>query len=114
MTTKKRGPAPSPAVARVDADARQRAYGPNWRWLSFPVFAAFVLGALIASFVDRPDTDFAVGIRILLVIAAAYCFAHILAMYLVAPRIRARRGLDNAARPPRKEAYEDELVYKDE
>ena len=79
---------------------------PDWRWLTFPVFAAFVFGALVASFLDRPNTDFAVGVRIALVLLAAYCFIHIITMYLILPRRRPRSE--------RKAKYEDELVYDDD
>jgi hypothetical protein len=78
---------------------------PDWRWLTFPVFAAFVFGALIASFLDRPNTDFAVGVRIVLVLLAAYCVIHIVAMYVILPR-RVRRT--------REIKYDEELVYDDE
>lgn len=80
--------------------------GRDWRWRSFPVLAAFVFGALIASFLDRPDTDFAVGVRIVLVIAAAGCLAHIVVAYVIAPRRH-----DSTVGKPKETAYEDELVY---
>jgi hypothetical protein len=78
---------------------------PDWRWLSFPVFAAFVLGALVASFLDRPNTDFAVGVRIVLVLLSAYCVIHIVAMYVIVPR---------RTRAKREPTYEDELVYDEQ
>jgi hypothetical protein len=78
---------------------------PDWRWITFPVFAAFVFGALIASFLDAPNTDFAVAVRIVLVFAGAYCFIHIVAVYLILPRRRPRQT--------RKAAYDEELVYED-
>jgi hypothetical protein len=79
---------------------------PDWRWISFPVFAAFVFGALIASFLDAPNTDFAVAVRIVLVFASAYCVIHIFAMYVILPRRRTRTSSQ-----PR---YEDDLVYNDD
>lgn len=81
---------------------------PDWRWISFPVFAAFIFGALIASFLDRPNSDFAVGVRIFLVLASAYCVIHIFAMYVILPRRRARLDPSSSAH------YEDELVYGDD
>ena len=78
---------------------------PDWRWISFPVFAAFIFGALLASFLDKPNTDFAVAVRIFLVFAAAYCVIHIFAMYVILPRRRSR----STAKPE----YEEELVYDD-
>ena len=44
-------------------------------------------------------------VRIVLVFAAAYCFIHIVAVYLVLPRRRPRGSP--------KPKYDDELVYED-
>jgi len=82
---------------------------PAWRWRTFPVLAAFVFGLLVASFIDRPDSDFAVGVRIAAVIAAAACAAHIFVAYVIAPR-RARGREPGASAGA---AFEDELVYDD-
>jgi len=83
---------------------------PTWRWRTFPVLAAFVFGVLVASFIDRPDSDFAVGVRIVAVIAASACAAHIFVVYVMAPR-RTRNG--NGAGASDEAAFEDELVYDD-
>lgn len=100
-------PSPSPVVA----DSRQRGHGPRWEWRTFPVVAAFVFGALVASFLDQPNTDFAVGVRILLLVAAAGCMAHMFVGYVIIPRRMAARGVT-----PRvdEEPYEDSAQYADE
>ena len=110
-TSKGKRPQRSPAVTAVDADARRRAYGPRWKWRTFPVVAAFVFGALVASFLDQPNTDFAVGVRIALLVVAAGCMAHMFVGYVIVPRRMAARGI-----PPRaeEESYSDELVFEDE
>ncbi|MBI5289978.1 MAG: hypothetical protein HY873_13475 [Chloroflexi bacterium] len=85
---------------------------PTWRWRTFPVLAAFVFGLLVASFIDRPDSDFAVGVRIAAVIAAAACLAHIFVAYVIAPRrLRTRTGADGSGDDHA--AFEDELIYDD-
>jgi hypothetical protein len=75
----------------------------DWRWRTFPVLAAFVFGALVASFIDQPDSNFAVVVRVMLVLAAAYCVIHIAVVYFMLPR---REG-DDADLDA---GYEDELV----
>jgi hypothetical protein len=83
----------------------------SWRWRTFPVLAAFVFGVLLASLIDRPDSGFAVGVRIVAVIAAAACAAHIFVAYVIAPR---RTRATSTEKAPTDDAeYEDELVYKD-
>jgi hypothetical protein len=72
------------------------------------VLAAFIFGALLASMLERPESDFALGVRIGLVIAAALCFAHIVTAYVIAPR----RG--KAASGGDSETFEDELVYEED
>ncbi len=85
--------------------------GPNWRWRTFPVMAACVLGALVASFLDRPDTAFAVGVRMALVLAAAFCVAHIFIMYVVVPgRRRARSAVEGGIEDEAE--FEEELVFE--
>ena len=88
--------------------------GPDWRWRTFPVLAAGVFGALVASFLDRPDTAFAVGVRMTLVLAAAYCVAHMAIMYIVLPRrMRARAADAGVAGEIENEAdFEEELVFE--
>jgi peptidoglycan/LPS O-acetylase OafA/YrhL len=80
-----------------------------WRWLTFPVLAAFVFGVLVASFIDRPDSDFAVAVRIVAVVLSAACLAHIVGRYVIVP-MRMRGGRADAVQEP----YVEELVYEDE
>jgi hypothetical protein len=84
--------------------------GGGWKWRTFPVVAAFVFGALAASLIDRPDNDFVLGVRVMLVLAAAYCVAHIAVVYVLLPRRRGARGSGVGDVVE----YEDELVYEDE
>ncbi len=85
---------------------------PGWRWRTFPVLAAFVFGVLLASLIDRPDSGFAVGVRIAAVIAAAACAAHIVVTHVVVPR-RSRAPAPDDAALDDDAHYEDELVYDD-
>jgi hypothetical protein len=80
---------------------------PDWRWRTFPVIAAFVFGALLASLIDRPDSDFALVVRVLLIVAAGYCVAHLFVGYVLVPR-RRRPAAGSRARD------EVELVYDDD
>lgn len=101
----------------MDARARRRAYGPRWKWRTFPVLAAFVFGALVASFLDRPDTDFALGVRIVLLVAAAGCMAHMFVAYVIIPRRMAARGMaPRVDEEPYADSaqYADELVFEDD
>ena len=82
----------------------------SWRWRTFPVVAAFVFGALAASMIGRPQSDFSLGVRIVLVVAAALCLAHIFVAYVIAPRRRGHPSADDESESD----YEDELVFEDE
>jgi hypothetical protein len=86
----------------------------GWKWRTFPVFAAFVFGGLIASFIDRPDNAFVLGVRIALVVLAALCVAHIFVTYAVAQRRRNASTEPSGAGTAVDDAhYEDELVYEE-
>lgn len=74
------------------------------------MLAAFVFGALAASLIDRPDNDFVLGVRVMLVLAAAYCVAHIAVVYVLLPR---RRRASGAASDDGGD-FEEELVYEEE
>ena len=95
-------PHPATASARTEDDG-------SWRWLTFPVLAAFVFGVLVASFIDRPDSDFAVVARVGAVVLSAGCLAHIVGRYVILPLRRRGRVADAAEEP-----YVEELVYEDE
>ena len=84
--------------------------GQRWKWRTFPVLAAFLFGALAASLIDRPDNDLVLGVRVMLVLAAAYCVAHIAVVYLLLPRRRRASG----APAGDDGEFEEELVYEDE
>jgi hypothetical protein len=76
------------------------------------VFAAFVAGLIIGSFVDgRPDTDLGVVVRVIAIASATYVIIHLVVMnVIVAGRIK-RRDAANADGVESEEEYEDVVVY---
>jgi hypothetical protein len=91
-----------------------RRASPNWRWRTFPVFAAFVAGLLIASLLNF-ETDNAVEavVQIVAIGGAAYVLIHLFVMnVIVAGRIKRRDLL--AAEGNEEHEYEDVVVYPEE
>lgn len=102
---------------RSDAAAKpgNTSASPNWRWRTFPVFAAFVAGLLIASLVNREtDTTLEGAVQIAALLGAGYVLIHLFVMnVIVAGRIRRREQAIARGEEP-EDAFEDVVVHPDE
>ncbi len=80
---------------------------PDWRWRSFPVFAAFATGMLLAFVVNEGSVNpVAFVLQIAALLGVGYSLAHLLVTnVLLAGRTR---------RADREDATEDVIVYPDE
>lgn len=99
---------PPPKTHAADAKSHRPSASPSWRWRTFPVFAAFVAGLLIASVVNREtDSAFEGAVQIAALVGASYVLIHLFVMnVLVAGRIR-RRGREPG------DQFEDVVVHPD-
>ncbi|HEY8172864.1 MAG TPA: hypothetical protein VIH21_07235 [Dehalococcoidia bacterium] len=90
-------------------------HGPSWQWRTFPVFFAFVVGMLIASFINgRPDNTAGALIQIVAILGFSYALIHLIVVnVIVAGRMR-RRDEQIARGETPDDAYEDAVVYPDE
>jgi hypothetical protein len=103
---------PPPKTHAADAKPQRPSVSPTWRWRTFPVFAAFVAGLLIASVVNR-ETDSAIEgvVQIAALVGASYVLIHLFVMnVLVAGRIRRRTERTLRGEEP-EELFEDVAVY---
>ena len=91
---------------------RRRPAERRWQWRTFPVFAAFVVGLLIASIINgEPSNTVAAIVQLLALLGVAYVLVHLFVMnVIIAGRERRRQR-----RPERGETadgdWEDEAVY---
>jgi hypothetical protein len=96
----------SPPVESPAADPRRRTR-PDWRWRSFPVFAAFVSGILLAFLVNEGSVNPAAFVlQIAALLGVGYSLAHLFATNVIAAG-RTRRA-------DRDDETEDVVVYPDE
>jgi hypothetical protein len=80
---------------------------PDWHWRSFPVFAAFAAGMLIAFVVNEGSVNpAAFALQIAALLGVGYSLAHLLVTNVIAAG-RTRGGDDE-------DATEDVIVYPDE
>lgn len=79
------------------------------------MFFAFVVGLLIASFINgRPNNGVAAAVQIIALAGVGYGVAHLFVTnVIVAGRIKRRREAEARGETPA-EDYEEELVYGDE
>jgi hypothetical protein len=93
---------------------------PDWRWRSFPVFAAFVAGVLVDSLINPASSDPALALRLLAIFGVCYAVVHVVVTnVIVARRIRRyeREGEGAHATAPDEstdDEWEDEVVYPGE
>ncbi len=107
MTAKKRthraGSAASAQPRTATAEARLR---PDWRWRTFPVFAAFATGGLIAFLVNEGSANpVAFVAQIAALLGVGYSLAHLIVSNVVRAGRSTRRRDDDT---------EDVVVYPDE
>jgi hypothetical protein len=88
---------------------------PDWRWRSFPVFFAFVVGLLLASIINgAPGNDLAAVVQILALLGVGYGLAHLFVTnVIVAGRIRRRERMIQRGENPDEE-WVDEVVHPDD
>ncbi|HYM15622.1 MAG TPA: hypothetical protein VEZ14_08685 [Dehalococcoidia bacterium] len=105
--------APSPAQPSPSRDGRPGS--PDWRWRTFPVFFAFAVGLLAASFMNgSPNTEAGAVTQIVALLAVGYGLAHLFVTnVIVAGRIKRRRQALERGETPAGD-FEDELVYPDD
>lgn len=105
-----RGPAQATPAA---APGRSAPNLPEWKWRTFPVFAAFVAGLLADSLVNPPASNAGTALRIVALLGTGYVLAHVFVTnVIVARRIKAR---DRArARGDDDTEWVDEVVHPDE
>lgn len=88
------------------AEPRRRAR-PDWRWRSFPVFAAFVSGMLLAFLVNEGSVNPAAFVlQIAALLGVGYSLAHLFVTNVITAG-RTRRA-------DRDDETEDVVVYPDE
>jgi hypothetical protein len=99
------------------SDRRAARVSPDWRWRTFPVFAAFVAGLLIASLLNA-ETDNALEaiVQIVAIGGAAYVLIHMFVMnVIVVGRIKRRDAATASGDGPDDDSeYEDVVVHSDE
>jgi len=120
MAKKKRPAPPRPpsgakqAVVHTSNGPQPRRF-PEWRWRTFPVFFAFVVGLLAASFINgRPNNNAAAAVQIMSLLGLGYGLAHLFVVnVIIAGRIKRRReAIDRGETPA--DDFEEELVYPEE
>ena len=96
----------------LNVDHVARGGRPDWRWRSFPVFAAFSVGMLVAFVVNgQTQNPAAATLLILSVLGCIYSAIHMFVMnVVVAGRVR-KRQKQAGITPPE---MEDVVVYPDE
>ncbi len=87
---------------------------PQWKWRTFPVFAAFVAGMLLDSVLNPPASGPGTAIRIIALLGVGYVLAHLVVVnVVVARRIKAREKALAAGEDPDVE-WVDEVVHPDD
>jgi len=89
---------------------------PRWRWRTFPVFFAFVLGLLVAGIVNgEQNNEFAWIVQLLALLGVGYGLVHLFVTnVIVAGRVRRReRPIARGEQPPDDE-WVDEVVHPDD
>ena len=104
MATKKRSARPTSrntAPALKPAKTRSR---PDWRWRSFPVFAAFATGMLIAFVVNEGTVNpVAFVLQLAALLGVGYSLAHLFVTNVI-----------TAGRSSREDETEDVIIHPDD
>ena len=96
------------------SDPVRRRITPDWRWRSFPVFAALVVGVLIGSLTGEPANTAGQVLRVAALLGFGYVLAHLFVTnVIVAGRIRRRRKAIARGEIP-EEDFVEEAVYPEE
>jgi hypothetical protein len=98
----------------TNVDAVARGGRPDWRWRTFPVFVAFVVGMLVAFVVNgTTQNPAAFVLAILAILGCVYAAIHLFVMnVIVAGRVRRRaRALARGETP--EEDMEEVVVYEE-
>ena len=108
---KRAQPAPQQPTAPPSGEAAPaappRRTRPDWRWRSFPVFAAFAAGMLLAFIVNEGSvTPVAFVLQIAALLGVGYSLAHLFVTNIIATRRTRRDHPDDDT--------EDVVVYPDE
>jgi hypothetical protein len=103
-------------MTAAEARASKMPNLPQWKWRSFPVFAAFIAGLLVDSLFNPPASDAGTVLRIVALLGTGYVLAHLFVVNtVVARRIKARqRAIESGERTPAEEEWVDEVVHPDE
>jgi len=102
-----------PSRSATVRPARRRVM-PDWRWRSFPVFAALVTGVLIDSLINPPTNEAGEVLRIVALLGFGYVLAHLFVTNVViAGRIRRREKAIARGETP-EEDFVEEAVYPEE
>jgi alkylhydroperoxidase family enzyme len=104
----------SPETRATDAPHERMPNLPDWRWRSFPVLVAFIAGVLFDAIINPPQSNAAIALRIVALLGAGYCLAHVFVVNtIVARRIKARQKA-MAAAGDEDDEWVDEVVHPDE
>ena len=95
--------------------APRRRVTPDWRWRSFPVFAALVAGVLIDSLISPPSNTGGQVLRVLALLGFGYVLAHLFVTnVIVAGRVRRREKAIARGETPEDDFVEEAVYPKEE
>jgi hypothetical protein len=102
------------ARGRSDTSASSTRHFPDWRWRSFPVFAALVTGVLIDSLISPPSNTAGQVLRIAALAGFGYVLAHLFVTnVIIAGRIKRREKALARGETP-EEDFVEEAIYPGE
>ena len=92
---------------------REANAAPRWKWRTFPVLAAFIVGVTGGAFAGgTADNGFNQVVRVLAILGFAYVLIHLFVMNVLVAGREKRRQLDGTRTID--EVYEDVVVTADE